>query len=295
MSKPSEPILYSFSDSGTLIKDLAAFIEKAQREAIADHGRFVLALSGGSLPKMLQALIGNENIQWEKWRVLRTTPLVYFADERVVRLDHPDSNYKLCQDELFSKISGTSKPNIRAINIPHIIKKALEEETSDDGSPKRTIQTPQEIDDFLKDLPGWLLEELSNEYERDLLGQLGRSKWPVLDLILLGMGPDGHTASLFPGYPWQPEDEGYWVRPVENSPKPPPKRITLSLGAINHARKVAFVATGAGKQDMLQRILDNQDEELPSATIKPETGALYWFVDDAAAGKTQYARTQFSP
>lgn len=127
-----------------------------------------------------------------------------------------------------------------------------------------------------------------------MIGQLGKSRWPVFDLILLGMGPDGHTASLFPGYPWQPEDAEAWVRPVENSPKPPPKRITLTLGAINHARKVAFVATGAGKQDMLRRILDNKDEELPSATVKPDPGALYWFVDDAAAAKTQYARTQFS-
>lgn len=108
------------------------------------------------------------------------------------------------------------------------------------------------------------------------------------------MGPDGHTESLFPGYPWQPEDDGYWVRPVENSPKPPPKRITLSLGAINHARKVAFVATGAGKQDMLQRVIDNKEEELPSAKVDPETGTLYWFVDDAAAAKTQYTRTQFT-
>ncbi|KAG8926953.1 suppressor of los1-1 [Tulasnella sp. 408] len=275
--------LYSFSNSDSLIKDLAAFIEKAQREAIADHGRFILALSGGSLPKMLGGLIGNENVQ-----------LVYFADERVVRLDHPDSNYKLCQDELFSKIPRIPKENIRTINIPHVIKEALKEENTSDNAPKRTIQTPQEIDDFLRDLSGSLLEELSNEYERDMLGQLGRSRWPVFDLILLGMGPDGHTASLFPGYPWQPEDAEAWVRPVENSPKPPPKRITLTLGAINNARKVAFVATGAGKQDMLQRVLDKREEGLPSSMVNPETGSLYWFVDDAAAAKTRYDRTQFT-
>ncbi|KIO30831.1 hypothetical protein M407DRAFT_146106 [Tulasnella calospora MUT 4182] len=292
---PSPPILYSFPDSDSLIKDLAAFILKAQFEAIDKRGRFTLALSGGSLPKMLKGLIGNEQVEWEKWHV-------FFADERVVRLDHPDSNYKLCQDELFSKIPQFPKKNIHAINVKHIVREGLygkKAETSNDGTPKSPRHgkaTPEEIDAFLDNLSEDLLEEVSEDYENQLIQEFAMkdsARFPVFDLIMLGMGPDGHTASLFPGHALLSEEER-WVAWIADSPKPPPKRITFTYPVINHAAKVAFVASGAGKQDMLQAILDRPEEGLPSSRVRPKSpGAVYWFVDDAAAGKTKYGRAPF--
>ncbi|KAG8999828.1 suppressor of los1-1 [Tulasnella sp. 427] len=292
---PSQPILYSFPDADSLVKDLASFILKAQFEAIDKRGRFTLALSGGSLPKMLNGLIGNEQVEWEKWHI-------FFADERVVRLDHPDSNYKLCHDELFSKIPQIPKKNIHAINVKHIVHKGLHDkksEISQDGSlksPKHGKATPEEIDAFLDTLSDDLLEEVSEDYEEQLIQEFAMkdsARFPVFDLIMLGMGPDGHTASLFPGHPLLSEEER-WVAWIADSPKPPPKRITFTYSVINHAAKVAFVASGAGKQDMLQAILDRPEEGLPSSRVKPKSpGAVYWFVDDAAAAKTQYGKTQF--
>ena len=176
-------------------------------------------------------------------------------------MDHPDSNYLLCQTELFSKIPDFPTQNV------HPIDTSL-------------------LDD---------LEELTDDYITQLVQTFGAkdaARFPVFDLILLGMGPDGHTASLFPGHELLNEAQ-QWVRSIDDSPKPPPKRITLTLPAINHAIRVAFVATGAGKQEMLNKILDHPEEGLPCSRVKPKAGTVYWFVDDAASKTVTLAPTKY--
>ncbi|KAH7108467.1 hypothetical protein BKA62DRAFT_824651 [Auriculariales sp. MPI-PUGE-AT-0066] len=174
-------------------------ITKIQRDAIDRKGHFTITLSGGH---------------------------VYYADERIVPLDHVDSNHALCMHELKLIAEFASKDSARIL---------------------------------------------------------------VFDLILLGMCPDGHTASLFPGHPILSEDDR-WVVAVLDSPKPPPKRITLKV--INHAAHVAFVATGEGKKDVLRTILD--DPGLSCSRVRPHApGTLAWFVDDAASQLVQYPRTSF--
>ena len=107
------------------------------------------------------------------------------------------------------------------------------------------------------------------------------------------MGPDGHTASLFPGHELLLEEDR-WVAYIGDSPKPPPKRITFTYPVINHAARVAFVAVGKEKVDMLESVLDDPEVGLPSARVKPVfPGKLLWFVDDAAAAKVKYPRTSF--
>lgn len=186
---------------------------------------------------------------------------VYYADERVVPLDHPDSNHHLCATEFYSKTT-IPPANVHTID-------------------------PSLLDD---------IEELADSYEQQLIVQFASkdsARFPVFDLILLGMGPDGHTASLFPGHELL-QEEDRWVAYIEDSPKPPPKRITLTYPVINHASRVAFVAAGEGKQDTLHAVLDKPEEGLPSARVRPAaSGQLFWFVDDAASKKTQYARTEF--
>ena len=186
---------------------------------------------------------------------------VYYADERVVPLDHPDSNHKLCTDELFSKVP------IPPANI-HPIDTTL-------------------LDD---------IEELADSYEQELIREFAQkdsARFPIFDLILLGMGPDGHTASLFPGHELLTEEDR-WVAYIEDSPKPPPKRVTLTYPVINHAARVAFVAAGEGKADVLETIMDHPKAGLPSSRVRPrQPGHLYWFVDDAASRKVQYPRTPF--
>lgn len=259
---------------------MADFILKVQFDAIDRKGRFTLAISGGSLPKMLRFLDGpkSSRVEWDKW-------VVYFADERVVRLDHPDSNFFLSQNEFFSKVP-VPPANIHVIGVDDLIQSKGLKSTDTEA-----------IDDYLDNLDEDTLEELADAYESSLIKEFAQkdsAKYPVFDLILLGMGPDGHTASLFPGHPLLTDQER-WVAFIEDSPKPPPKRITFTLPVINHAAKVAFVATGANKQDILSDVLDKPEDGLPSSRVRPKLpGAVYWFVDDPASAKTQYGRSVFS-
>ncbi|KAK7058241.1 suppressor of los1-1 [Paramarasmius palmivorus] len=251
---PNPPVVHSFPSSDALVESLAAFVIHAQKDAIDKKGRFTLAISGGSLPKMLRGLIGNPSVKWDLWQV-------YYADERVVPLDHPDSNHKLCTDELFSKVP----------------------------IPKEHIHT---IDVSLLDD----LEELSDAYEKELIKEFAQrdaARFPVFDLILLGMGPDGHTCSLFPGHELLAEEDR-WVAYLEDSPKPPPKRITLTYPVLNHATRVVFVASGEGKADMLEQVIDKPELGLPASRVRPAyPGHVFWFVDHPAAAKLQYPTTAF--
>ena len=269
---PTPPVLVSFTNSDELANSLATFVEKAQRDSINKKGRFTIALSGGSLPKMLRGLIHNPHIKWNQWSIqfisfsyISQTYIsyrhVYYVDERVVPLDHPDSNHRACHEHLYSKVP---------ILPEHI----------------------HTIDDSLLNN----LEELSDAYEKELIREFAQkdaARFPVFDLILLGMGPDGHTASLFPGHELLLEEDR-WVAYLEDSPKPPPKRITFTYPVINHAARVAFVAVGKEKVDMLKSVLDDPEAGLPSARVRPVfPGKLFWFVDDAAATKVEYPSTPF--
>ncbi|KAF8559415.1 6-phosphogluconolactonase [Imleria badia] len=250
----SPPVLHSFSSAQDIPKALAAFVLKAQKESIEKKGRFTLALSGGSLPKQLKGLIDKPEVKWDKWQV-------FYADERVVPLDHPDSNHNLCKSELFDHVP-IPPGNIHTID-------------------------PTLLDD---------LEELADAYEKELIREFAQkdsARFPVFDLILLGVGEDGHTCSLFPGHELLQESDG-WVAYLDDSPKPPPKRITLTFPVLNHASRVAFVAAGAGKEDVLPVVLDKPEQGLPASRVKPTyPGQVYWFVDDAASAKVEFSKTSF--
>jgi 6-phosphogluconolactonase len=187
---------------------------------------------------------------------------VFYADERVVPLDHEDSNHKLAQDTLFSKVPIPSE------NVHPIDYEALHDD----------------------------LEELADAYEKELIREFAQrdsARFPIFDLVLLGVGPDGHTASLFPAHALLSESDR-WVAYVEDSPKPPPRRVTLTLPVINHAARVAFVASGAGKAHVLREILDTPELGLPAARVRPVApGQLVWFVDDAASVEVQLAKSEF--
>ncbi|KAI5478308.1 hypothetical protein MNV49_005263 [Pseudohyphozyma bogoriensis] len=253
--KAPPPVLYSFPNPDDLSKGLASFVLAAQDEALKKQDTFKLAVSGGSLPKVLgQDLIGRQDVKWDKWEV-------FFADERVVPLDHEDSNYKAVDEHLFSKVP-IPKEHIHVINT-----------------------------DILSDP-----EAVADDYEKQMIATFVGSDaiaFPRFDLILLGIGPDGHTCSLFPGHELLEENDG-WVAYLTDSPKPPSTRITLTFPVLNHAHRVAFVATGAGKQDILSRVLDNPSEGLPCSKVKVVSpGQVYYFSDDAATAKVKYQASEW--
>jgi len=246
MGKP--PNLYAFQATDELAQSLRAYVLEAQNSALSRHQVFRVAVSGGSLPKVLgQALLrettGEGSVQFDKWEI-------FFADERAVPLDHEDSNYKLVKDEILDKAPAElGKPKVHPIDVKY-------------------------LDD---------VQELADQYEQTLVNTFASRdsvRLPMFDLLLLGCGPDGHTCSLFPGSPLLRENEA-WVLQISDSPKPPPKRITLSLPVVTHALKIAFVATGAGKKDIMKQIFDTDEgRQLPCGLVNEQAQErVSWFVD----------------
>lgn len=257
MSK--QPTLYAFPNQAILQQSLAHYIIAAQNSALRRHPKFKLAVSGGSLPAMLAspALLNSPDVHWSHWEI-------FFADERAVPLDHPDSNFALLKSAFLDLIPGDSHP--RVISIDELL-----------------------LDDT---------QELADAYEQALVRSFAARdtvKIPIFDLILLGCGPDGHTCSLFPGHELLREDVA-WVAPIEDSPKPPARRITLTLPVVTHALKIAFVALGEGKRGVLREIFDKHPEVegegvLPCALVNTSAGEkVSWFCDEEAVRGVTYQK-----
>ncbi|KAI2637353.1 nagb/rpia/CoA transferase-like protein [Xylaria nigripes] len=256
-----QPNLFAFSDTDSLATALRSYIITCQNAGLNRHGAFKLAVSGGSLPQTLaKALLAQptsdeDAIRFDKWEI-------FFADERAVPLDHDDSNYGLVKKELLDKIpSSLGQPTVHAIDTT-----------------------------LLNDT-----QELADQYEQKLVGSFAQRdsvKLPIFDLILLGCGPDGHTCSLFPGHELLRENAA-WVAPIEDSPKPPPRRITLTLPVVTHANKVAFIVAGASKKTILKEIFE-VGNGLPCALINEAAGdRCSWFADNAAVEEVQFPRRGF--
>ena len=243
-------ILEIFSTQQELGEAAARYVSQVSARAVSRNGRFTVALSGGSLPKLLGPPLVAQSLQsrisWSAWHV-------FWADERCVPLDHADSNYRLTRQYLLDYVA-----------IP----------------PDQIYP----IDDSLT--PNQAATAYQSLLKR--VFQPGPADMPRFDLILLGMGEDGHTASLFPDHPLLNETER-WVAPIVNSPKPPPGRITLTLPVINRAHHIAFLTTGSGKATALAQVAsprdsDSDDPELPVQMVRPAAdGELIWFVDRPAA------------
>jgi 6-phosphogluconolactonase len=255
-----QPNLHSFASTDTLAPSLRKYILAAQNSTLQTRDTFRVAVSGGSLPATLsKALLADstsdeDTVQFSKWDI-------FFADERAVPLDHEDSNYCLLKQDLLDKIpSSAGKPEVHPIDVG-------------------------KLDDT---------QEIADDYQDTLKATFASKdsvKLPLFDLILLGCGPDGHTCSLFPSHPLLRETDA-WVAAIEDSPKPPPRRITLTLPVVTHATKIAFVATGGGKKGILKQIFETEEGgNLPCGLVNKGAGQkVSWFVDDAAVEGVSFPR-----
>ncbi len=211
----------------------------------ASTGPFALNLSGGSTPKSIYALLASEayrrKFDWERIHV-------FFGDERFVPPDHPDSNYRMAREAMLSKVP-IPEENVHAV--------------------------PTHGDDPAA---------CAAEYERTLKRFYGKDTIdiprPLFAVTLLGLGDDGHTASLFPGTAALSE-RILWVTAVVGA-KPEP-RITMTYPVLGSSRFVVFLVAGAGKREMLGRLLDG-DRSIPAGQVT-SVGDLTVFCDEAALGK----------
>jgi 6-phosphogluconolactonase len=212
-------------------------------KAVASHGRFAVCCSGGSTPRRLYELLGQVAIAarfpWDRVHW-------FWGDERFVPHDHPDSNYRMTREALLSRVP------VPAGNVHPVPTQGL--------TPEEAAAAYEKV---LKDFYG--AETLDP----------GR---PLFDVMLLGIGDDGHTASLFPGNAALEEKER-WVVAVIGAKSE--ARITLTYPALDSSRDAVFLAVGAAKRLVVRRA-QGGDRALPSARIRP-VGRLHWFIDHAAA------------
>ena len=230
-----------------LFRAAAEEVIRVATEAVGQRGRFTIALSGGSTPRNLYTLIAANASASLPWGQV----FFFWGDERHVPLDDPDSNYRMAREALLSKIP-----------IP----------------PANVFPVPAENPDAAA---------AAEAYEQTVkkFFALREGELPHFDLILLGMGPDGHTASLFPETAALQEKSrlvvANWVDKLKAS------RITFTLPVLNAARCVAFLVSGIDKATVLHEVLEGNapPEKYPSKLVQPSNGKLIWFVDRAAASQ----------
>jgi 6-phosphogluconolactonase len=228
------------------VADAAVFLfVTLAAKATEERGVFFCSLAGGRTPLSAYRILASPQISSKvNWPRVH----VFWGDERCVPEGDPDRNDEAALEALLRRVPIPSKNIHRA-----------------------QANEPEAAQKYETDLRGTFEENLSLSPS---------SSVPRFDLILLGLGPDGHTASLFPGFPAVEETTRLVVR-VDGAPKPPPARITFTLPLLDAARHVAFLVTGKDKNTALRRVL-NGDRALPAARVAPRDGTLV-FLSDAAA------------
>lgn len=235
--------LHIFDDAAQVAREAANRFISIGRAAIAGNGRFSVALAGGSTPKRAYELLASDEYKSQlDWRKVH----VCFGDERCVSPDDAESNYRMVNEAMLSRLP----------------------------IPSENIHRIRGLGDAIRN---------AQLYEDELRTYFDSAPWPRFDLVLLGLGDDGHTASLFPGSPALSEMEawvvGNWVEKLNSY------RITLTAPAINHAAHIIFLVTGGSKVEALAEVLSGKSDpqRLPSQLIGPVTGSLEWIVDKSAA------------
>lgn len=241
-----EPDVRVFLDLAALNRAAAdVFVEAASR-AVTERGRFLICLSGGTSPGPLYSLLAESPYRdLVSW----SSAHVFWCDERCVPAEDLNSNYRQAQELLLSRVP------VIAQNI-HRVRTELDPELA--------------AEDYALTLLRFADPPLA---------------WPRLDLVMLGLGPDGHTASIFPGSPLEATESTWAVHAPANHPGT--QRVTLTVPVLNAARSAVFLVHGAGKASIVASVLygEAQPSLLPAQRIRPHDGTLIWMLDaDAAAG-----------
>jgi 6-phosphogluconolactonase len=240
-----EPKVRIFKSDEELFRAAAESFCDIGQQAIREHGRYTVALSGGSTPRGLHNQLATTFASKFPWDKI----FFFWGDERHVPPDFPESNFRMAKETLLSKLP-----------IPH----------------DHIFRMPGEMPDA---------NQAAGVYEeclRDFF-HLGSGQFPRLDFILLGIGPEGHTASLFPGTQAIEEKRrlvvGNWV--AEHSTW----RITCTYPVLNNGANVMFLVDGSSKAEIVRTALKNASANLPCQGVQPVSGELMWYLDSAAGAK----------
>ncbi len=244
--------LTTLVDAEAVAKRAALQVARELDSARRARGVAHLALSGGTTPARTYELLASELADWDGIEV-------WFADERCVGPEDEQSNYRLARETLLTT-AGIADERIHR----------MEGELGPEEGAARYARALRERVPAQDDAPA------------HTAGDIGESEaMPTLDVIVLGIGPDGHVASLFPGAPTLDADAQAVCLGVHDSPKPPPERITLSLEVLRAARACLLLATSAGKADAISAMLGKPSRHVPASLLR--RGRLSVIVDDAAA------------
>ena len=251
LSVNEEPRVTILEDAAALAREAARLIVEIARAAVADHGRFVMALSGGATPRDTYAQLAQpplrDTMPW-------SAAWIFFGDERAVSPHDAESNYRMAHQTLLSRVPVPSSQVFRMLG---------------------------EAEDQ---------EAAATDYAETMRRTLGvkRGELPRFDLILLGIGVDGHTASLFP-YSAALKETVRWVVSVHAGAAAIPARLTMTLPVLNSSRRVMFLAAGSEKAKAVRAVLQD-GARLPARMVWPAEGGLDWLLDRAAAGSLESTR-----
>ena len=245
--RSNKPEIRIVRDAEALAWAAAELVACQVDEVLQNNDTFALALSGGSTPRKLYTLMGTEpslraRLPWDRIHF-------FWGDERHVPPDHPESNYRMAYEAIFSHVP------VRPMNIHRV----LSENPDADEAARLYAQ------------------ELSAHFHVE------KGELPRFDCVLLGMGPDGHTASLFPGTPALGEKQrtvvANWIGKLQSF------RITLTAPVLNHSNLIVFLVSGAEKAQALKDVLQGVETpgRLPAQLIRPTHGRILWIVDRSAA------------
>ncbi len=245
MSSKLPPTILVFETPEQVALAAAERFVEHAQTSIHDHGLFTVALSGGKTPRRMYELLATGAF---KARLEWSAVHLFFGDERMVPPDHSESNYRLARESLISHVP-IPPDNVHQMN----------------GAGEAVTN--------------------ARLYEVELRSFFSGAERPRFDLVLLGLGKDGHTASLFPGTNALSERHAWvvanWIEEFQSY------RLTLTAPAINAAARVEFLVTGADKAQALAAVLEgpSDPEHLPAQLIKPQSGSVSWLVDTQAASK----------
>lgn len=261
--------LQKFNTELELIQHAYNLWIKIATNSITDHGYFTVALSGGNSPIGFYRYLA-KHVDASLWKKTH----IFQVDERFVPQDHPDSNFRSLNENLFlpAKIPAANIHAIPTDMLADVAVKSYRQEIDDFFRSQSNLQQQNNLRQSISSQQAPSIQQEDNSQQEINFQSTTKSQHPEFDLIMLGVGEDGHAASIFPNHSEQINATETVILSSTNAAKH--QRITLTLPLINQAKNVIFVVVGKNKAEILQQIVTDNTCNLPAALVQPKHGSL---------------------